>query len=130
MNKNLKQPKTVGGRHCRPNNLVMSFLRTMLFLAVMVIGTGSAWGDVSLGKVTIGSTITPNTSTEQNFGNNGVIAAGLISGTAEIKNQAGYYAKITQDGKIKIRVNKGSVVPGDILKVNVGPSGSDSGNLG
>ena len=130
MNKNLKQPKTVGGRHCRPNNLVMSFLRTMLFLAVMVIGTGSAWGDVSLGKVTIGSTITQNTSTEQNFGNNGVIAAGLISGTLEITNPAGYYAKINQDGKIKIRVNKGSVVPSDILKVNVGPSGDNSENLG
>lgn len=130
MNKNLKQPKTVGGRHCRPNNLVMSFLRTMLFLAVMVIGTGSAWGDVSLGKVTIGSTITSNTSTEQNFGNNGVIAAAFISGTLEIKNPAGYYAKISDKGKIKIRVNKGSVFPGDILKVNVGPSGNDSENLG
>lgn len=112
------------------NNLVKTLLRTMFFLAVMVIGTGSAWGDVSLGKVTIGSTITPNTSTEQNFGNNGVIAAGLISGTAEIKNPAGYYAKITNEGKIKIRVNKGSVVPGDILKVNVGPSGDNSENLG
>lgn len=130
MNKNLKQPKTVGGRHCRPNNLVMSFLRTMFFLAVMVIGTGSAWGDVSLGKVTIGSTITSNTSTEQNFGNNGVIAAAFISETLEIKNPAGYYAKISDKGKIKIRVNKGSVFPGDILKVNVGPSGNDSENLG
>lgn len=112
------------------NNLVKTLLRTMFFLAVMVIGTGSAWGDVSLGKVTIGSTIAQNTSTEQNFGNNGVIAAGLISGTLEIKNPAGYYAKITKDGKIKIRVNKGSVVPGDILKVNVGPSGGNSENLG
>lgn len=130
MNKNLKQPKTVGGRHCRPNNLVMSFLRTMFFLAVMVIGTGSAWGDVSLGKVTIGSTITSNTSTEQNFGNNDVIAAAFISETLEIKNPAGYYAKISDKGKIKIRVNKGSVFPGDILKVNVGPSGNDSENLG
>ena len=93
MNKNLKQPKTVGGRHCRPNNLVMSFLRTMLFLAVMVIGTGSAWGDVSLGKVTIGSTITPNTSTEQNFGNNGVIAAG---GTTDLSLTAKF--KVADSG--------------------------------
>ena len=49
---NLKQPKPTGGTSTHRNNLVMSFLRTILFLAVMAIGTGSAWG--ALTNLTVG----------------------------------------------------------------------------
>lgn len=41
----LKQPKLTGGTSTHRNNLVMSFLRTMLLLTVMVCGAGNvAWG--------------------------------------------------------------------------------------
>ena len=43
--RNLKQPKLTGGTSTHRNNLVMSFLRTMLLLTVMVCGAGNvAWG--------------------------------------------------------------------------------------
>lgn len=50
--RNLKLPKLTGGMSVHRNNLVMSFLRTILFLAVMTIGTGSAWG--ALTNLTVG----------------------------------------------------------------------------
>lgn len=92
------------------NNLVKTLLRTMFFLAVMVIGTGSAWGDVSLGKVTIGNTITPYTSTEQNFGNYGEYSAGGttdLSLTAKFKVADSGHPDVTcENGKNKIDLSK------------------------
>lgn len=92
------------------NNLVKTLLRTMFFLAVMVIGTGSAWGDVSLGKVTIGNTITPYTSTEQNFGNYGEYSAG---GTTDLSLTAKF--KVADSGHPDVTCEKNKI---DLSKIS------------
>lgn len=105
-------------------------LKMFALVALMLCSVGSVWGQTSLGKVEISSTVTANNAGWQKFGANGVIKEAWIFGTAEIKNPAGYYVKITDQGKIKLRFTPGAVRAGDILKVNVGPSGDNSENLG
>ena len=55
--RNLKLPKLTGGMSVHRNNLVMSFLRTMLLLTVMVCGAGNvAWGIGLSKEITLPST--------------------------------------------------------------------------
>lgn len=117
---NLKQPKLTGGMSVHRNNLVMSLLRTILFLAVMAIGTGSAWGQTSYGKVEI--TGAPANAAGwhcvSDQGNVKVWYTGVSEeGYPEIDGKR--FVKLKDQGVFKIRVAKGAVTAGDILRVEV-----------
>lgn len=96
----------------------------------MLCSANCVWAQTSKGKVEITESIKANTEGWQYIGNNGIITGAFVKGTADVKNPAGYYVKITSDGFFKLRFAKGTVFAGDVLKVNVGPSGDDSDDLG
>ncbi|MBQ0074020.1 MAG: prolyl oligopeptidase family serine peptidase [Prevotella sp.] len=103
-------------------------LRTMILLTALAIGTNISWGQTSLGKAEI--TAAPTSTSDENAmeTTSGTIYALYKGTTTEIDFSANnganqldekWYVKLVADGFIKIRVAKGTVIAGDILRVEV-----------
>lgn len=121
-----------------PKKSHTSFLKTLLLLALMLVGSvGVSWGQTSFGKAEINGAPTSATDWQviTESGNvkawyKGTSSTEFTNGAKEINGK--WYVKLSNDGFIKIRVAKGSVVAGDILRVETIDiyQNSDQQNLG
>lgn len=96
------------------------FLKTFFLLAfVMVMGVSSAWGQTSHGKAEI--TSAPSSQGWFLIKNEGNVKAwsyetGTLGGYTTLDSKV--YIKLNDTGYFKLRIAKGSVVAGDILRVD------------
>lgn len=138
MKQNFKQPKTTSGPTVR-HSVATHILRSLLLLVLMVGVNVNVWGQVSFGKATIDAA--PTSTSEQiamTGSGTGTIVGAWYQGTANFTNggqklDGKWFVKLSSEGKIKIRVVKGSVVAGDILRVeaiDIYKSSDDSQTLG
>ncbi len=92
-----------------------------MLLVLMLVGVSSAWAQTSYGKAEI--TSAPGASTGwQTISDQGNVKAWYNGTTTEFTNGAKeinnkWFVKLSDIGFIKIRVVKGAVVAGDILRV-------------
>lgn len=124
-NKRCNSGKDVEGQHVstkvNQNHLIVRNMMSLLLMIVMLVGgNGFAWGQTSYGKAEINSAPTINTGwhciTDQ-----GNVKAWYTDvsneGYPQVDNK--YFVKLASNGFIKIRVQKGTVAAGDILRVEV-----------
>lgn len=112
-------------RHLPQKKSHGSFLQSFLLLAALLLaGVGVSWGQTSYGKAEISSA--PTSATDwQCITDQGNVKA-WYKGTSGTEGENGgvqidnkWFVKLSGDGFIKIRVAKGAVSAGDILKVEV-----------
>lgn len=106
----------------------------MFFLAVMAIGTGSAWGQTSLGKATMQSSST-TTIGDHDMDVTGAITKALwytsVEPTNHTTKEEKLFVKLWSDASyIEVRFAKGSVVPNDIVRVEISAFYSGNQTLG
>lgn len=103
-------------------------IRMVALLALLLIGVNASWAQTSLGKAEINAAPTSTSDKTEIAATGNIVGAWYKNLTPESdaaitigghEIQSKWFVKLAGDGFIKIRVTKGSVVAGDILRVEV-----------